>query len=84
MNEKIKEIKEKFERGEIAQSDIDIETQKEIAKLFEMEIKESLKNISLRKKEIGELEDDIEALDEEEKFYDQSIETLDNLVKYNN
>lgn len=84
MNEKIKEIKEKFERGEIAQSDIDIETQKEIAKLFEMEIKESLKNISLRKKEIGELEDDIEALNEEEKFYDQSIETLDNLVKYNN
>ena len=81
MNEK---IKEKFERGEIAQSDIDIETQKEIAKLFEMEIKESLKNISLRKKEIGELEDDIEALNEEEKFYDQSIETLDNLVKYNN
>ncbi len=84
MNEKIKKIKEKFERGEIAQSDIDIETQKEIAKLFEMEIKESLKNISLRKKEIGELEDDIEALNEEEKFYDQSIETLDNLVKYNN
>lgn len=84
MNEKIKELKEKFERGEIAQSDIDIETQKEIAKLFEMEIKESLKNISLRKKEIGELEDDIEALNEEEKFYDQSIETLDNLVKYNN
>lgn len=84
MNEKIKKIKEKFERGEIVQSDIDIETQKEIAKLFEMEIKESLKNISLRKKEIGELEDDIEALNEEEKFYDQSIETLDNLVKYNN
>lgn len=84
MNEKIKKIKEKFERGEIAQSDIDIETQKEIAKQFEMEIKESLKNISLRKKEIGELEDDIEALNEEEKFYDQSIETLDNLVKYNN
>ncbi len=84
MNEKIKKIKEKFERGEIAQSDIDIETQKEIAKLFEMEIKESLKNISLRKKEIGELEDDIEALNEEEKFYDHSIETLDNLVKYNN
>lgn len=84
MNEKIKEIKEKFERGEIAQSDIDIETQKEIAKLFEMEIKESLKKISLRKKEIGELEDDIEALNEEEKFYDHSIETLDNLVKYNN
>lgn len=84
MNEKIKKIKEKFERGEIAQNDIDIETQKEIAKLFEMEIKESLKNISLRKKEIGELEDDIEALNEEEKFYDQSIETLDNLVKYNN
>ena len=84
MNEKIKKIKEKFERGEIAQSDIDIETQKEITKLFEMEIKESLKNISLRKKEIGELEDDIEALNEEEKFYDQSIETLDNLVKYNN
>lgn len=84
MNEKIKELKEKFERGEIAQSDIDIETQKEIAKLFEMEIKESLKNISLRKEEIGELEDDIEALNEEEKFYDQSIETLDNLVKYNN
>ena len=84
MNEKIKKIKEKFERGEIAQSDIDIETQKEIAKLFEMEIKESLKNFSLRKKEIGELEDDIEALNEEEKFYDQSIETLDNLVKYNN
>lgn len=84
MNEKIKEIKEKFERGEIAQSDIDIETQKEIAKLFEMEIKESLKNISLRREEIGELEDDIEALNEEEKFYDQSIETLDNLVKYNN
>ena len=84
MNEKIKELKEKFERGEIAQSDIDIETQKEIAKLFEMEIKESLKNISLRKKEIGELEDDIEALNEEEKFYDHSIETLDNLVKYNN
>ena len=84
MNEKIKKIKEKFERGEIAQSDIDIETQKEIAKLFEMEIKESLKNISLRKEEIGELEDDIEALNEEEKFYDQSIETLDNLVKYNN
>lgn len=73
MNEKIKELKEKFERGEIAQSDIDIETQKEIAKLFEMEIKESLKNISLRKEEIGELEDDIEALNEEEKFYDQSI-----------
>lgn len=84
MNEKIKEIKEKFERGEIAQSDIDIETQKEIAKLFEMDIKESLKNISLRREEIGELEDDIEALNEEEKFYDQSIETLDNLVKYNN
>lgn len=84
MNEKIKKIKEKFERGEIAQSDIDIETQKEIAKLFEMEIKESLKNISLRREEIGELEDDIEALNEEEKFYDQSIETLDNLVKYNN
>ena len=84
MNEKIKKKKEKFERGEIAQSDIDIETQKEIAKLFEMEIKESLKNISLRKKEIGELEDDIEALNEEEKFYDHSIETLDNLVKYNN
>lgn len=84
MNEKIKELKEKFERGEIAQSDIDIETQKEIAKLFEMEIKESLKNISLRREEIGELEDDIEALNEEEKFYDQSIETLDNLVKYNN
>lgn len=84
MNERIKEIKEKFERGEIAQSDIDIETQKEIAKLFEMEIKESLKNISLRREEIGELEDDIEALNEEEKFYDQSIETLDNLVKYNN
>ena len=84
MNEKIKELKEKFERGEIAQSDIDIETQKEIAKLFEMEIKESLKNISLRKKEIGELVDDIEALNEEEKFYDHSIETLDNLVKYNN
>ena len=70
MNEKIKKIKEKFERGEIAQSDIDIETQKEIAKLFEMEIKESLKNISLRKKEIGELEDDIEDLNEEEKFYE--------------
>ena len=84
MNEKIKELKEKFERGEIAQSDIDIETQKEIDKLFEMEIKESLKNISLRREEIGELEDDIEALNEEEKFYDQSIETLDNLVKYNN
>ncbi len=84
MNEKIKELKEKYERGEIAQSDIDIETQKEIAKLFEMEIKESLKNISLRREEIGELEDDIEALNEEEKFYDQSIETLDNLVKYNN
>ena len=32
MNEKIKELKEKFETGEIAQSDIDIETQKEIAK----------------------------------------------------
>ena len=50
MNEKIKEIKEKYERGEIAQSDIDIETQKEIAKLFEMEIKESLKKYFFKKR----------------------------------
>lgn len=84
MNEKIKELKEKFERGEIAQSDIDIETQKEIAKLFEMEIKESLKNISLRREEIVRLKKDITELDEKEKLIDKNINYLDELVNSNN
>ena len=64
---KIKELKDKFDRGEISQDEIDIETQREIANLYRKEIEKIRKNI--------------EAIREEEKFYDESIANLEEMIK---
>ena len=64
---KIKELKDKFDRGEISQDEIDIETQREIANLYSKEIEKIRKNI--------------EAIREEEKFYDESIANLEEMIK---
>ncbi len=45
-------IKEKFERGEIAQKDMDIETQNAIAYLYKKEIENIREEISDYRKEI--------------------------------
>ena len=64
---KIKELKEKFDRGEISQEEIDIETQRDIANLYRKEIEKIRKNI--------------EAIREEERFYDESIANLEEMIK---
>lgn len=64
---KIKELKEKFDRGEISQEEIDIETQRKIANLY--------------REEIEEIRKDIEAIREEERFYDESIANLEEMIK---
>ena len=64
---KIKELKDKFDRGEISQDEIDIETQREIANLYGKEIEKIRKNI--------------EAIREEEKFYDERIANLEEMIK---
>ena len=64
---KIKELKDNFARGENSQDEIDIETQREIANLYRKEIEKIRKNI--------------EAIREEEKFYDESIANLEEMIK---
>lgn len=64
---KIKELKEKFDRGEISQEEIDIETQRKIANLY--------------REEIEEIRKDIDAIREEERFYDESIANLEEMIK---
>lgn len=44
--DKIKETKEKFERGEITQDDMDIEMQYAVADLYKSEIEDIRENIS--------------------------------------
>lgn len=65
--EDIKEIKEKFERGEISQEDMDIETQKKVAKLY--------------KEEIEKIREDIADIKNETDTYKKKIDDLDTLNK---
>ncbi len=65
--DEIKEIKDKFERGEIAEEDIDQETQEEIMKMY--------------KEEIEDIREDILVLREENKMYEEKIEELKNKMK---
>lgn len=61
--ENIKEIKEKFERGEISQEDMDIETQKKVANLYKEEIEQIRENITAIRKETSEYKKKIAELD---------------------
>lgn len=61
--ENIKEIKEKFERGEISQEDMDIETQKKVANLYREEIEQIRENITAIRKETSEYKKKIAELD---------------------
>ena len=65
--EDIKKIRDKFERGEISQKDMDIETQKKILKLY--------------KEEIEEIRADINAIRNETHTYRKGIEELDKFSK---
>lgn len=61
--EDIREIKEKFERGEISQEDMDIETQKKVANLYKEEIEQIRKNIAAIREETSEYKKKIAELD---------------------
>lgn len=65
--EDIKKIRDRFERGEISQKDMDIETQKKILKLY--------------KEEIEEIRADINAIRNETDTYRKGIEELDKFSK---
>jgi len=60
--ENIKKIKEKFERGEITQEDMDIETQKQVAKLYKEEIEQIRENIADIRKETRNYKKKIDSL----------------------
>ncbi len=60
--ENIKKIKERFERGEILQEDMDIEIQKKVAKLYKEEIEQISENITAIRKETNEYKKKIDEL----------------------
>ncbi len=60
--ENIKKIKERFERGEILQEDMGIETQKKVAKLYKEEIEQIRDKITVIRKETNKYKKKINEL----------------------
>ena len=60
--ENIKKIKERFERGEILQEDMDIEIQKKVAKLYKEEIEQIRDKITVIRKETNKYKKKINEL----------------------
>lgn len=81
----IKDIKARFERGEITADQIDGETQEAIALLMEQEIESELKEIERNKKEIDRTRENIERVrDEIENVEKESEECMQEIEEYKN
>lgn len=63
--ESIEKIKEDFENGKIKEEDIDIDTQKELAKLYKEEIENNRKEIFKIREEIDMYKQKIKKLKKE-------------------
>lgn len=65
--EELRDLKDKFKRGEITEEDLDEETQEELLELY--------------KEDISRLREDIMVLREENRMYEEKIEDIKKNIK---